>query len=270
MQYFAQDEATRLDPTLTVYETLSSGSPRCDDPGDPQHPRRLPVLRRRRLQEGGGAVGRRAHAAGRRAHAAAAVEHAAARRADQPPRSRLEGSAARRARRLRRHARLRLARSLLRRAARDPDRRGRPTARRRCIRAPTPSSCGRRSTAQRAAGCDESAPRREGAGGRDEAAASVRHACRGDRRHLPKRRRQAGAERSSDRLAGYDDQKREAAERRKRERRCRSTYAIASPSSRPASPSASRRSRTLEAAMAAPGFYDSTSRPSRSSTGTRR
>ena len=27
MQYFAQDEATRLDPGLTVYETLSSGSP---------------------------------------------------------------------------------------------------------------------------------------------------------------------------------------------------------------------------------------------------
>ncbi len=27
MQYFAQDEATRLDPTLTVYETLESGSP---------------------------------------------------------------------------------------------------------------------------------------------------------------------------------------------------------------------------------------------------
>ena len=27
MQYFAQDEATRLDPSLTVYETLSSGSP---------------------------------------------------------------------------------------------------------------------------------------------------------------------------------------------------------------------------------------------------
>jgi ATP-binding cassette subfamily F protein 3 len=27
MQYFAQDEATRLDPTLTVYETLSAGSP---------------------------------------------------------------------------------------------------------------------------------------------------------------------------------------------------------------------------------------------------
>jgi ATP-binding cassette subfamily F protein 3 len=27
MEYFAQDEATRLEPTLTVYETLSSGSP---------------------------------------------------------------------------------------------------------------------------------------------------------------------------------------------------------------------------------------------------
>ena len=27
MQYFAQDEATRLDPALTVHETLSSGSP---------------------------------------------------------------------------------------------------------------------------------------------------------------------------------------------------------------------------------------------------
>jgi ATP-binding cassette subfamily F protein 3 len=27
MQYFAQDEATRLDPTLTVYETLAQGSP---------------------------------------------------------------------------------------------------------------------------------------------------------------------------------------------------------------------------------------------------
>ena len=27
MQYFAQDEATRLDPALTVYETLAAGSP---------------------------------------------------------------------------------------------------------------------------------------------------------------------------------------------------------------------------------------------------
>ena len=96
-----------------------------DGAGHPQHPRRLPVLRRRRLQEGRRAVGRRTHAPRRRAHAAAAVEHAAARRADQSPRHRLEGSAARRARRLRRHADLRLARSLLRREARHEDHRGR-------------------------------------------------------------------------------------------------------------------------------------------------
>ena len=125
MQYFAQDEATRLDPTLTVYETLSSGSPDAMIPairnilggflfsGDDVYKK---VAR---------AVGRRAHAPGGRADAAAAVEHAAARRADQSPRSRLEGSAARRAGRLRRHAHLRVARSLLRRAARHADRRGR-------------------------------------------------------------------------------------------------------------------------------------------------
>ena len=52
MQYFAQDEATRLDPTLTVYETLAAGSPDANGSGHPQHPRRVPVLRRRRLQEG--------------------------------------------------------------------------------------------------------------------------------------------------------------------------------------------------------------------------
>ena len=51
MQYFAQDEAG-LDPGLTVYETLSAGSP-LDGTGDSQHPRRFPVHRRRRLQEGG-------------------------------------------------------------------------------------------------------------------------------------------------------------------------------------------------------------------------
>ena len=98
MQYFAQDEATRMDPAPTVYETLAVRLADAHGAGDPQHPRRLPLLGRRRLQAGAGAVGRRAHAARGRADAAAAVEHAAARRADQPSRSRLEGSAARRAR----------------------------------------------------------------------------------------------------------------------------------------------------------------------------
>ena len=126
MQYFAQDEATRMDPAPTVYETLASGSPNQMVAGDPQHPRRLSLLRRRCLQAGRGAVGRRTDAAGGGAHAAAAVEHAAARRADQSPRSGLEGSAARRPDRLRRHADLRLARPVFRRAAGDQDHRGRP------------------------------------------------------------------------------------------------------------------------------------------------
>ena len=125
MQYFAQDEATRMDPAPTVYETLASGSPNADGAGDPEHPRRIPVLGRRRLQARAGAVGRRADAARGRAHAAASLERPAARRADQPSRSRLERSAARRAGRLRRHAGVRLARSLFRRASRDEDRRDR-------------------------------------------------------------------------------------------------------------------------------------------------
>ena len=109
-----------MDPGADRLRDAGVGLARPHGAGHPQHPRRLPVLRRRRLQARAGAVGRRAHAPGRRAHAAAAVEPAAARRADQPSRPRLEGGAARRARRLRRHADLRLARPLLRRAAWRP------------------------------------------------------------------------------------------------------------------------------------------------------
>ena len=142
MQYFAQDEANRLDPTQTVYETMEADSPVGMVPmirnilggflfsGDD-------IYKTRRR-----AVGRRAHAAGRRAHAAAPGEHAAARRADQPPRPRLEGRAARSARGLRRHADLRLARPLLRRPARHEGHRGRPRRASRSTRAPTSSSSG--------------------------------------------------------------------------------------------------------------------------------
>ena len=119
MQYFAQDEATRLEPTLTVYETLESRLAGADGAGDPHDPRRLPVRRRRHLQEGRGALGRRAHAAGGGAHAAAAGQHAAAGRADQPPRHGLEGRPARRARGLRRHADPGVARPVLHRQAGD-------------------------------------------------------------------------------------------------------------------------------------------------------
>ena len=95
---------TASPPDKTVYETMEVGLAGRHGADDPQHPRRLPVLRRRHLQAGRRAVRRRAHAAGRRAHAAAAGQHAAARRADEPPRPRLEGRAARGARGLRRHA----------------------------------------------------------------------------------------------------------------------------------------------------------------------
>ena len=92
---------------------------------DQEHPRRVPVLGRRHLQEGQGPLGRRTHPSRGRAHAAEAVEHAPAGRADQSPRSGFQGSPARRAGRLRRHADLRLARSILRRAPRHESDRGR-------------------------------------------------------------------------------------------------------------------------------------------------
>ena len=126
MQYFAQDEANRLEPTRTVYETLESDSPVGMVPmirnilggflfsGDDIY-KKAGVLsggERTRL-----AVARMLLRSG---------EHAAARRADEPPRPRFEGRAARRARRLRRHADLRLARPVLRRSARDQDHRRRP------------------------------------------------------------------------------------------------------------------------------------------------
>ena len=95
-------------------------------PRHPQHPRRVPLLGRRHPQEGGGALGRRAHPAGRGPHAAAPVEHAAARRAHQPPRPRLQGRPARGARRLRRHPHPGVARPLLRGEARHQDHRDRP------------------------------------------------------------------------------------------------------------------------------------------------
>ncbi len=45
MQYFAQDEATRLDGTLTVYQTLAGDAPIHMVPQHPKHPRRLSLFR---------------------------------------------------------------------------------------------------------------------------------------------------------------------------------------------------------------------------------
>src|SRR5215210_6760897 len=106
MQYFAQDEATRLDPTLTVYQTLAGNAPMNMVPairnilggflfsGDDID---KPV----RVLSGG------AHQACRGTHAAAAVQYAAARRTDEPSRPRLQRCSARSARGFRRHVDLR-------------------------------------------------------------------------------------------------------------------------------------------------------------------
>ena len=58
MQYFAQDEATRLDSVVDRPRNTRGRFASHDGPGDPQHPRRLSVHRRRRLQEGRRVVGR--------------------------------------------------------------------------------------------------------------------------------------------------------------------------------------------------------------------
>ena len=76
-------------------------------------PGALPLHRRRCLQAGRGALRRRAQPAGAGEADAGAGELPDARRADEPPRHRRARGAGRRARRVRRHAALRLARPLL-------------------------------------------------------------------------------------------------------------------------------------------------------------
>ena len=125
MEYFAQDEATRLDPALTVYETLASGSPNDMVPairnilggflfsGDD-------VYKKAGVLSGASARGSPSRGC------CCAHQYTAAGRADEPSGSRLEGCPARRARRLRWHADHRLARSLLRGEAGNEDHRDRP------------------------------------------------------------------------------------------------------------------------------------------------
>ena len=176
MQYFAQDEATRLDPALSVYETMSADSPT----------NMVPAIRN--ILGGflfsGDDIYKKAGvlSGGERTRLAVArmllhpVEHAAARRADEPSRSRLEGHPARSARRLRRHADLRLARSVLRREARDQDRGDRPRGGDRVSRAPTRSFCAARSNrtgatgATGASGCEARSRRRTGSSRRSATA----------------------------------------------------------------------------------------------------
>ena len=126
LDYFAQDQAAVLNPTRTVLEEMSSASSVTMGPmirtilggflfeGDD-------VFKKVAVLSGGRAQPPRA-----RQDAPQRLERAAARRAHEPPRPRLEGGPARRPRGLRRHARLRLPRPLLRgQAGHQGDRGGR-------------------------------------------------------------------------------------------------------------------------------------------------
>ena len=223
-------------------------------PDDPEHPRRVPVLRRRHLQARRRALGRRTHAAGRRADAAAAGQHAAARRTDQPPRPRLQGRPARGARGLRRHADLRLARPLLRRSARQQDRRRRRRAPSRSTPAPTSSSSG--------AGRSGPGPRPA----RPDSRRSSDDQTRTQRTQRPARRGEPSTPPNTQPGRALPPRRQRQAHLRGQEagRRRRSTTSARGPET------ASRRiaeletliaerERTikdLEASMAGPGFYD--------------
>ena len=271
MQYFAQDEATRMDPAPTVYETLASGSPLHMVPtirnilggflfsGDDVYKR----VRR--------AVGRRADPAGRRADAAAAVEHAAARRTDQPPGSRLQGSAARRAGRLRRHADLRVARSLLRRTARHEDRRDRPRRRDRLSRhlreflwhkenAGQDSRIGRTDATSRTAAPTAAA---------QNAGPALLSRPRASRTRVLRRQPRQPAGTASPQLS-REEKKRVDAEARKKQRADEGARLARIDALETRIAETETALRELEQAMAAPGFYEIARPPSRSSTGTRR
>ena len=253
MQYFAQDEAVRLDPDLHDLRNADVGLAGPHGPDDPRHPRRVPLLGRRRLQARRRALRRRAHAPGRGAHAAAAVEHAAPRRADQPPRPRLEGRAARRPHGLRRHAHRRLARPVLHRQAGHEGRRDRERARAALSRhlrgipleqdprGPGPGAPGRPGQGQ---------PRAEGA------EASPRPA-----QPSPGAKTGGGAPKSpgpmpkADRVAGYDAKKRADADARKRDRERKQLQARITDLEGRITVREQEITK-LEAAMAVPGFYE--------------
>ena len=111
MGYFAQQSLDLLDPDLTIKEQLEKDFPEGVDRRAAEPRRRVSVLRRRHRQEDPRAVRRREDPPRPGADAAEPAEFPGARRADQPPRSRDQGDAARLAEGLRRDDAVRLARS---------------------------------------------------------------------------------------------------------------------------------------------------------------
>ena len=110
MGYFAQQSLDLIDPDLTVEEQLRQDFPNESIGALAESGRRVSVFRRGRRQEDPGAVRWREDASRARAHAAQSAQLPRARRADQSPRSRDEGDAARGAQGLRRHHAVRVAR----------------------------------------------------------------------------------------------------------------------------------------------------------------
>ena len=100
--YFAQQSTDVLDPGLTVWEQVAEGLPPRERRRAARPAGRLPVLGRRRGEEGPRALRRREVAAGHGADAPRAAELPRARRAHEPPRPRDQGDARRGPARLRR------------------------------------------------------------------------------------------------------------------------------------------------------------------------
>ena len=255
MQYFAQDEATRLDPAPTVLRNAGR-------PDSPLH--MVPMIRNilggflfsgddvyKQVRR---AVGRRAHAAGGRPHAAAAVEHPAARRADQPPRSRLEGSAARRARSTYGGTLIFVShdRYFVERLATKIIEVGHgeaivyPGTYKEFLWHKEHRGGGGR---QRPSGAAHDPPAKAVPAPAGQARASQ------EGRRSPARPADAGGARPADAAAEHEARKRERAEQTRRDRELQAR-SRGSPTSKRASPTASGRSASSRPTMAAPGFYE--------------
>ncbi len=250
-----------LDPERTILDTLWDLVPDQRRVLRPQRGGLLPLLGRRRGEEGGRALRRRAGAGGAGEAAARAGQPARARRAHQPPRPRLLRGAHRGAPRLRRDAALRLARPELPEPARHGDlggegRRDPPLPRepRRLALPPAaarggrrrrgrrPAAAGRRGAGGRRRGaCDrQGAPPRRGRGAQRALAARAA-APRGDRAARGAHRRAGGG--------GARDHRRARRTRRStRTSRGRSPSSSGRPRPRPSSRSATPTGRRRSAA----------------------